>query len=188
MKQIGLAFHNFHDSFTRFPPADAHLVDGKPLLSWRVHMLPFFGQAELYKQFNLKEPWDSPQNKALLSKMPAVFECDGVSQPGYTSIMTFSGKGTPFTGGQGPRLRKFTDGSSNTILFVQAGPNKAVPWTQPIDLPLDATNPTSALGQSTNGEFLCTLADGAVKKISSGTPAQTLKNAIQPDDGNPAPF
>ncbi|QDU06666.1 DUF1559 domain-containing protein [Gimesia aquarii] len=188
MKQIGLAFHNFHDSFTRFPPADAHLVDGKPLLSWRVHMLPFLGQAELYKQFNLKEPWDSPQNKALLSKMPAIYTCDGISKPGYTSIMTFSGKDTPFTGGQGPQLRKFTDGSSNTILFVQAGPNKAVPWTQPIDLPLNAANPISVLGQSANGEFLCTLADGAVKKISSGTPAQILKNAIQPNDGNPAPL
>lgn len=189
MQEIGRAFQNFHESFTRFPPGDVHLIDGKPLLSWRVHMLPFLGQAELYKQFNLKEPWDSPQNKALISKMPVVFESDGVSQPGSTSIMTFSGKGTPFTGGPGPRMRKFTDGTSNTILFVQAGPDKAVPWTQPVDLPLNAANPISSLGQSANnGEFLCTLADGAVKKISSGTPAQVLKNAIQPDDGNPLPL
>jgi len=188
MKQIAFAFHNFHDSFTRFPPADAHLVDGKPLLSWRVHMLPFLGHAELYKQFNLQEPWDSPQNSALLEKMPDVFACDGVSQPGYTSIMTFSGKGTPFTGGPGPKIRNFTDGSSNTILVVKAGPDKAVPWTQPVDLPLDPANPISALGQSANGSFLCAIADGSVRTISAGIPPQTLKNAIQPDDGNPAPF
>tara|TARA_R110002111_G_scaffold257026_1_gene324950 strand:- start:100123 stop:101130 length:1008 start_codon:yes stop_codon:yes gene_type:complete len=188
MKQIALAFHKFHDSFSRFPPADAQLIDGKPLLSWRVHMLPFLGQAELYKQFNLQEPWDSPQNSALLEKMPDVYTCDGVSQPGYTSIMTFSGKGTPFTGGRGPQMRNFTDGTSNTLLFVQAGPDKAVPWTQPVDLPLDAANPISALGQSANGSFLCAIADGAVRTISAGIPPQTLKNAIQPNDGNPAPF
>ncbi|WP_298869032.1 DUF1559 domain-containing protein, partial [uncultured Gimesia sp.] len=172
----------------RFPPGDVHLVDGKPLLSWRVHMLPFLGQAELYKQFNLKESWDSPQNSALLEKMPAIYQCDGVAQPGYTSIMTFSGKGTPFTGGQGPRLRNFTDGSSNTILFVQAGANKAVPWTQPVDLPLDAGNPISSLGQSASGSFPCALADGSLRSIPAGIPAQTLKNAIQHNDGNPAPF
>ncbi|QDT39972.1 hypothetical protein Pan241w_00250 [Gimesia alba] len=188
MKKIGRAFHDFHDSFTRFPPADAHLVDGKPLLSWRVHMLPFLGQAELYKEFNLQEPWDSPQNKALLEKMPAVFKCEGVSQPGSTSIMTFSGDGTPFKGGQGPRLRKFTDGSSNTILVVLAGPDKAVPWTQPIDIPLNASNPISALGQAPRGAFLCTMADGSLKKISVGISPQILKNAIQMDDGNPSPL
>lgn len=188
MQQLGLAFHNFHESFTRFPPADAHLVDGKPLLSWRVHLLPFLGQAELYKEFNLEEPWDSPQNKALLEKMPAVFRSEGISQPGYTSMMTFSGEGTPFKGGQGPRMRNFRDGTSNTILVVLAGPDKAVPWTQPVDIPLNAANPISALGQAPRGAFLCTMADGSVKKISPGLPAQTLKNAIQMDDGNPLPL
>ncbi|MEQ9065537.1 MAG: DUF1559 domain-containing protein, partial [Gimesia chilikensis] len=49
MKKIGLAFHHYHDSFTRFPYADAHLTDGKPNLSWRVHLLPFLGQTELYQ-------------------------------------------------------------------------------------------------------------------------------------------
>lgn len=186
VKKIGRAFQDFHDSFIRFPPADAHLVDGKPLLSWRVHMLPFLGQEELYQQFNLKEPWDSPHNKALLEKIPAIYQCDGVSQPGYTSFMTFTGKGTPFTGGRGPQLRKFTDGASNTILFVKAGADKAVPWTQPIDIPMNESNPISALGQATEGIFLCATADGAIRKITVGLPAQVLKNAIQPDDGNPS--
>ncbi|WP_339728453.1 DUF1559 domain-containing protein [uncultured Gimesia sp.] len=185
MKKIGRAFHDYHDSFTRFPPADAHLVDGKPLLSWRVHLLPFLGQAEIYKQFNLQEPWDSPQNSALLEKMPAVFQCTGVNKPGYTSIMTFSGEGTPFPGGRGIRLRDITDGSSNTLLCVKAGPDKAIPWTKPVDLPFNSGNPFSALGQSPNGSFLSAAADGSVRNITSDLPAQTLRNLIQHQDGNP---
>lgn len=185
MKKIGRAFHDYHDSFTRFPPADAHLVDGKPILSWRVHLLPFLGQAELYKQFNLQAPWDSPQNSALLEKMPDVFQCTGVNQSGYTSIMTFSGEGTPFSGGRGVRLRDIRDGSSNTILCVIAGPDKAVPWTQPVDLPFNSGNPSSVLGQSPNGSFLSVAADGSIRNITSDLPAQTLRNLIQHQDGNP---
>ncbi|WP_417377796.1 DUF1559 domain-containing protein [Gimesia sp.] len=188
MKKIGRAFHNFHDSFTRFPPADAHLVDGKPLLSWRVHMLPFLGQKTLYQRFNLDEAWDSPHNSALLNQMPDIYQAEGVNQAGYTPIMTFSGEGTPFTGGRGPQIRKFTDGATNVILCVLAGADKAVPWTQPVDLPFNQANPVSVLGQTSRGAFLCIMADGSIKKIPAGIAPQTLKNAIQHNDGNVNPL
>ncbi|WP_417392203.1 DUF1559 domain-containing protein [Gimesia sp.] len=188
MKKIGLAFHNYHDSFIRFPPADAHLVDGKPLLSWRVHLLPFLGQKELYQRFNLQEPWDSPHNSALLNEMPDIYHTEGVNQAGYTSIMTFSGEGTPFTGGKGPQMRKFTDGTGNVILCVQAGPDTAVPWTQPVDLPFNQANPVSVLGQTSRGAFLCIMADGSIRKIPPSISPQTLKYAIQHNDGNSVPM
>ncbi|QDU03592.1 hypothetical protein V6x_33140 [Gimesia chilikensis] len=188
MKKIGLAFHHYHDSFTRFPYADAHLTDGKPNLSWRVHLLPFLGQTELYQQFKLDEPWDSPHNKALITKMPDVYRTENTLQPGFTSVMTFSGKDTPFSGGQGLRMRSFTDGVSNVILAVKAGPDKAVPWTQPIDLPFNPGNPISALGQPTNGGFLCIMGDGALRTIPTSISPQTLSLAIQHRDGQSLPI
>ncbi|QDU50790.1 DUF1559 family PulG-like putative transporter [Gimesia panareensis] len=187
MKKIGLAFHNYHDSFTRFPYADAHLVDGKPNLSWRVHLLPFLGEQELYHKFKLDEPWDSPHNKALLDQMPDVYQTQGATQPGSTSVMTFIGKGTPFNGGKGPQMRNFTDGASNVILAVKAGPDKAVPWTKPVDLPFNPGNPISALGQATDGKFLCFMGDGALKTIPTSISPQTLSLAIQHRDGQVLP-
>ena len=76
-KQIGLAIHNYiavHDSF---PPAFTQDKAGKPLLSWRVLILPYLEQDALFKEFHLDEAWDSPHNKALIARMPVTYRCPG---------------------------------------------------------------------------------------------------------------
>jgi len=73
LKQIGLAMHNYHDVHASLPPAASHDDDDKPLLSWRVHVLPYVEQNELYKEFHLDEPWDSEHNKKLIPRMPVVY-------------------------------------------------------------------------------------------------------------------
>ena len=60
LKQIGLAFHNYHDAHKTFPPAYIPDKDGKPMHSWRVLILPYLEQQALYKRYNFDEPWDSP--------------------------------------------------------------------------------------------------------------------------------
>src|SRR5262245_19749930 len=71
LKQLVLAVHNFSDTYNRLPPAAVcDKKTGKPLLSWRVILLPFVEQGPLYKEFKLDEPWDGPNNKKLLEKMP----------------------------------------------------------------------------------------------------------------------
>jgi hypothetical protein len=70
---VALALHNYHDKHGRLPPAVVYGEDGKPLHSWRVLLLPFIAQGELYREFKLDEPWDSPHNLALLPRMPATF-------------------------------------------------------------------------------------------------------------------
>ena len=77
MKQIALAMHNFHDTHRSFPAAFKVDEEKKPLLSWRVELLPFLEQGELYKQFKHDEPWDSEHNKKLIAKMPQVFAVPG---------------------------------------------------------------------------------------------------------------
>ena len=73
LKQIGVALHNYHGVYKTLPPP-AKTADGKPLLSWRVLILPFLEDDDnLYAQFKLDEPWDSPHNIKLLTKMPEVY-------------------------------------------------------------------------------------------------------------------
>src|SRR5207244_11694577 len=73
LKQIALAFHNYHDTFGTFPPAAIYSKDGKPLLSWRVAILPYLDQDALYQQFKLDEPCDSAHNKLLLDRMQPIY-------------------------------------------------------------------------------------------------------------------
>ena len=72
LKQIGLALHNYHDAHGKFP-TNVYGPKGEPLLSWRVHLLPYLEEDNLYKQFKMDEAWDGPNNKELIEKMPKVY-------------------------------------------------------------------------------------------------------------------
>ncbi len=75
LKQIMLAMFNYLDASktSAFPPRTSYSVDGKPLLSWRVQLLPYLDQKELFKEFHLDEPWDSQHNRQLIERMPDVY-------------------------------------------------------------------------------------------------------------------
>jgi hypothetical protein len=94
LKLILLAFHNYHDAYGYFP-ADIRGKDGKPLLSWRVAILPFIEQDALYRAFKLDEPWDSEHNLKLLAQMPNVYRV-GIEPKGatHTYYQVFTGPGT----------------------------------------------------------------------------------------------
>ncbi|HEY2910378.1 MAG TPA: DUF1559 domain-containing protein, partial [Gemmataceae bacterium] len=65
LKQIALSVHNYEATYSKLP-ANRTDKDGKPLLSWRVLILPYIEQNNLYQQFKLDEPWDGPNNKKLI--------------------------------------------------------------------------------------------------------------------------
>src|SRR5690606_10896708 len=102
--------------------------DGTPLLSWRVHILPFLGEQSLYDQFHLDEPWDSPHNTRLIARMPEVYRCPGADRDegGTTTYLVPRGEGTIFPGARGVPPEEITDGTSNTLLVVDADPARAV--------------------------------------------------------------
>ncbi|TWT37262.1 hypothetical protein KOR34_22090 [Posidoniimonas corsicana] len=79
-RRIMVAIHNYHDKHGALPPAWTVDADGRPLHSWRVLILPFVGEEELYQQFRLDEPWDSPHNQQLADQMPAVFRCQACEE------------------------------------------------------------------------------------------------------------
>lgn len=186
LKSIALAMHNHHDATTRFPSSIVSTA-GAPLLSWRVRLLPYMGYTGLYNQFNRSEPWDSPHNLALLKYMPDVFR--GVGDPWdavTTRVMTFTGAGAPFdvNSGTGPRANQITDGTSRTIMFVEAGDGVAVPWTKPADMPF-LSNPYESMGQL-GPNFLAAFFDASVRTQLSSMPAADLHALVTHNGGEPA--
>jgi hypothetical protein len=184
LETMALAMHNYAGAYkSHLPPAASYDRSGKPLLSWRVLLLPFLGEAELYKQFKLDEPWDSPHNKKLLDKMPVVYLAPGQKPSGHTHYQVFTGKGTLFDGKKTIEIGRIPDGTSNTIFAAEAA--RAVPWTKPEDLAYAADKPFPKLGGLFPGGFHVVMADGSVRFISEKITAETLHHAIQCDDGLP---
>ncbi|HJZ59971.1 MAG TPA: DUF1559 domain-containing protein [Gemmataceae bacterium] len=188
LKQIVLAFHNYESANAHFPN-NVYSKDGKPLLSWRVLILPYIEEERVYKEFKLDEPWDSENNKKLLAKMPKLYApVRGKAGEGETFYRGFAGKNAPFGPDrkQGARIADFTDGLSNTGLIFEAG--EPVVWTKPDDLPFDEAKPLPKLGGMFDGEFHVALGDGSVIRCKKDADEKELKKLIMPADGFPVDF
>jgi hypothetical protein len=175
LKQIALAMHNYHDIHGHFPARASFDANDKPLLSWRVHILPFVEQQALYEQFHLDEPWDSPHNIKLADQMPAVYRNPNRGEDSKTNYLVPVGQGTIFEHREGMSLRQIKDGSSNTILAVEANDDQAVIWTRPEDLTYQADRPLAGLGALRPGGFNVVLADGAVRFVNKSIDPTILK-------------
>lgn len=170
LRQIGLALHNFHSTYNMLPVAknpEYRDSTGRPLLSWRVHILPFIEQSDLYKQFHLNEPWNSPHNQALVARMPDVYKSPASkAPPGRTTYLAVSGPGTVFENGGGKSFHNITDGMSSTVVVVDVSDSRAVEWTRPDDFEFNPSNPLMGLIRPGEPQFTALMADGSVHEIS----------------------
>jgi hypothetical protein len=191
LKDILLAMHSYHDTHRQFPIAKNLKnvgLDGKPHLSWRVHLLPFLEQQPLYEQFKLDEPWDGPHNKALITKMPDIYRDRlDASESTKTRIVMFTGKGTPNPGPFGSSFREFKDGTSMTSLVAIAGTDKSVTWTQPADLEFDPSAPIKCLGEPDLPYLFVGMADGAVKVFAPTLPPEAFASFVTIAGGDAPP-
>jgi len=183
LRSIALAMHNYHSTNGNFPPAYSANKDGAPLLSWRVHILPYFDQDVLYAQFHLDEPWDSPHNKKLIDKMPERYRSPvSAVGPGMTNYQTVRGPNTMFPSDKGLRKADIRD-LSNTIMLLEVSDKKAVIWTKPDDFEFNEKDPTDGLMVS-QAACLAALGDGSVRFI---TDPQEWKNLYIRKVRNPLP-
>jgi prepilin-type processing-associated H-X9-DG protein len=142
LKEIGQAMVQHQDMQQRLSPAVVTDKAGGPLYSWRVKLLPYLEEGELYHRFRPQEPWDSPHNRPLAEETPNCYlpRLAFPDLPGTTSYQVFVGPNTPFDR-QGRSLKEF---SANTILVAEAA--QPVTWSKPADLPYDPAKPLPKLG------------------------------------------
>ncbi|WP_186775778.1 DUF1559 family PulG-like putative transporter [Rubripirellula tenax] len=166
-KRVGLALHNYHSAYRELPRSAIADEDGKPLLSWRVAILPFIEEQELYQKFHLDEPWDSEHNLPLSKKLPAAFETPGTQlRAGETVIQAVVGKDIGMRPIESTKFRDFLDGLSNSILCVEVRPEAAVPWSKPADAEFDLEDPLANLKGTPDDGFHVLIGDGAVSFLN----------------------
>lgn len=172
LRQLAIACHNYESALQAFPPAYRTDKGGKKLLSWRVEILPFLEQGELYEKFHHDERWDSPHNKALIEEMPDVFCHPQLTnlEKGKTVYLGVAGQQSifvPSASRKGTKISQVTDGLTNTLLLVEANEGRAVYWTQPDDFNVDEIEDLNAALRGNWGieGFLAVKGDGSVETL-----------------------
>jgi hypothetical protein len=171
-----------------FPPAYSVDKDGRPLHSWRVLLLPYLEQEELYDELRLDEPWDSPHNQAVFEakQMPSIFACpievkerrnDNVKETSYVMVV---GAGTLSDGPNAVRLEDISDGPSNTVAVVEMT-GSGIHWAEPRDLDTDTmsygiNDPDRPCIRGPHGAgALVVLCDGKEEYLTNSTAPETVK-------------
>lgn len=183
--QLALAMHNYESAHRHFPTQAIVDKAGKPLLSWRVQILPFIEQGDLYNQFKLDEPWDSEHNLKLVKQMPETFFDSNRenNKAGKTIFQVPSGKGLLFDGANEITFSKITDGSSNTLLAICVADKHAAVWTKPDDWQVDFADVTAELKQDGRKYVEAALADGSVHRIFIDAAVEKWEPLLKYADG-----
>lgn len=179
-------------------PANTFTAGGKPLLSWRVHLLPYVEGDKHYKEFKLNEPWDSPHNRLLLPYMPDVYRFHGntATPPGFTHYRGFSSPGAvfdrrrvhdhPVRPGEELTFDRFKDGLNETVLVVVAA--DPVEWTKPDDLDASPGKPFPKMANfHLGGRFLIVLADGSARDLRPNVPEAAMRALVTHSGGEQLP-
>ncbi len=189
LRQLQFSILNYESAHGRFPRAHSADDGGKPLLSWRVHVLPYLEEKALYEKFHLDEPWDSPHNIKLLDQMPESFQNpSNIHVSGKTTFLAVTGEHGAFPNTEGLALGDIADGVSNTISIVDVNPKHAVNWTQPADF--DPADHKSLLGPHRDNTLgtnvLVVLLDGSVYSLITSSEAN-LRQMMHRNDGKGSP-
>ena len=191
LKQIGIAMHNYHDTYKCFPAAVLTDENDRPMRSWRVAILPFVEQAPLYDMYDFNEPWDGPNNSLFQDAPLPVYRCpdDGGWMASETSYVMIVGEGT--LGGlpnEEVSFAEVMDGTSNTIMVVEVA-GAGIPWMEPRDITVEeavtfVTDPAASRFQQVHpGGVNVLLADGSVRFLPTSIDPKMLRAMLTRDDG-----
>lgn len=143
MKQIGLAIHNYHDTYLRLPRA-ASYDPGDIVANPNVALLPFLEGGNVYDLYNVNLSAEDPANEVVKDKMPKTFTCPSAPNAGEAMVengfqtsdyaylvdawtidvlpdfSNFVNYKTAFQNAEYERFSYITDGLSNTMAMYES--------------------------------------------------------------------
>jgi prepilin-type N-terminal cleavage/methylation domain-containing protein/prepilin-type processing-associated H-X9-DG protein len=133
LRQVGIALHNYHDTYKRFPPAVGpgasvphYENDPDPNRrgadSWMRHILPYIEQAQAKTEQYIFRVYNCPQDPRFLGGL-----YNPVDNHGYASFLAVEGYSIGDTQGimyknSKTKLATIADGTSNTLLAAERPP------------------------------------------------------------------
>jgi hypothetical protein len=135
-----LAVANYYDNNGSLPPAYIADESGKPMHSWRVLLLPYMEQSELYEAYDFSEPWDGPNNRKLFQRRPRAYAFPNAEKGGsVTNYLAVIGPQTAWPGAE-PAVHKEIYANSGSTILVVENHGSGIHWTEPRDLQFDTMN------------------------------------------------
>ncbi|MDR0326837.1 MAG: DUF1559 domain-containing protein [Planctomycetaceae bacterium] len=192
IKQITLSILNYNGIYRALPPLYTVDKDGKPLHSWRVLILPFMEQDELYQQIRLDEPWDSEHNRQFHDQMPEIYRCPSNcgSRSSGCCYSAIAGKGlVPNTKADSTGERtidEIKNGMSNTIAIVEV--KEPFNWMDPhADITLEEltrgiNSPGGRAGSRHPGGRTVGMFDGSVRFLWDSEDMEIIRALGDVDD------
>ncbi|MGV3483908.1 MAG: DUF1559 domain-containing protein, partial [Planctomycetaceae bacterium] len=121
LEQIASALNAYAADHGVYPNPVVRDAAGRPMHSWRVAILPYLNEQQLYNQYDYSKPWDAPENYSIVESMPSVyasptrigstyFEC-------HYQLVTGDQTLFPPSGPLGPK--QVLDDPTKTILVVE---------------------------------------------------------------------
>ncbi len=173
LKQLGLALHNYHDTYEQFPIGADIGVNGTAKHGWTIRLVPYIEASNLYSLIELNDPWDGPFNAHLFR-----FKHSGFANPAISEVVTTDGFGLMHYSGNPNVLHRnstismdqMTTGTSHNWLVGEIGGNYQ-PWAYPFNwrvLNDPLSQDAESFGFWRDGGQFC-VADGSVKLLTNDT-------------------
>jgi hypothetical protein len=176
IKAIAAGLNAYVQRNGHLPARGMKAGNGAITLSWRVELLPYLGYENLYRRFNVNQPWDSPQNLPLMDLIPDCYVSPERFDT-YTNYLGLEGRNYLFQDDVVP-LRNIEDGVENTLAILEVNDALAVPWTSPSDYAPEFGKADKGIGELRPGGTYGIWANGWTTLLKKGIGAGQLHNAF----------
>jgi prepilin-type processing-associated H-X9-DG protein len=189
LRRMGMALHNYHDSFGKGPAGGTFSPQGEMLHSWETYSLVFIGYSTTDIDFKL--PWDHPRNEKYFKCILPVFtnarlsaaaplDEQGFGLSHYAANVHVLGPNKPLS------LTDIADGTANTLLIGEVNADFK-PWGHPVNWrdPSKGINrsPHGFGGAPYSGGANFSMADGSVHFVSERVSPEVLRALSTPAGG-----